>query len=91
VGAARTFTQTRWYSAVSDLEDMELGMTSACAKRIVSINAKKYPDDPHMLRVAVDSGGCSGFAYQFEMDNEVNDDDKVRACVLRVCKRRHDA
>ena len=30
-----------------------------------------------MLRVAVDSGGCSGFAYQFELDNEVHDDDRI--------------
>lgn len=30
-----------------------------------------------MLRVSVDSGGCSGFAYQFELDDEVLDDDTV--------------
>ena len=27
--------------------------------------------------MAVDSGGCSGFAYQFELDDEVNDDDRI--------------
>jgi hypothetical protein len=76
----RTLTRTpqRSYSAVSDSAEMVLGMTDACAKRILAINAKNYPDNPHMLRVAVDSGGCSGFAYQFEMDTEVGEDDKVR-------------
>ena len=31
----------------------------------------------HMLRVAVDGGGCSGFQYSFTFDDQINGDDKV--------------
>ena len=30
-----------------------------------------------MLRVAVSSGGCSGFEYRFDLDKTQKDDDKV--------------
>ena len=29
------------------------------------------------LRVTVDGGGCSGFQYKFEIDEQVNNDDVV--------------
>ena len=30
-----------------------------------------------MLRIAVSAGGCSGFSYGFDLDDESNDDDLV--------------
>ena len=33
---------------------------------------------PHMmLRVGITGGGCSGFQYQFSLDEKVNDDDRI--------------
>jgi iron-sulfur cluster assembly accessory protein len=34
-------------------------------------------DDGYFLRVFVDAGGCSGFQYQFEVDNELDEDEDV--------------
>eukprot|EP00729_Bicosta_minor_P012045 gene12045-30325_t len=68
----------RWYSSeASDDEGWHILVSDKCSEQIHKINSTKYPDDPRMLRVAVDSGGCSGFAYQFELDNEVHDDDRI--------------
>jgi iron-sulfur cluster assembly accessory protein len=32
-------------------------------------------NNPYFLRVYVDSGGCSGFEYKFELDNELDDEE----------------
>ncbi|KAJ8712358.1 hypothetical protein PYW07_005200 [Mythimna separata] len=34
-------------------------------------------DDNHFLRVLVESGGCSGFQYKFDLDTKLADDDKI--------------
>eukprot|EP00039_Didymoeca_costata_P013048 m.192673 g.192673 ORF g.192673 m.192673 type:complete len:153 (-) comp15659_c0_seq5:5307-5765(-) len=52
-----------------------LYITPECAKRINEMNAKQQKD--RMLRVLVDSGGCSGFAYKFSFDTNLNEDDKI--------------
>ena len=33
--------------------------------------------EENSLRVTVDGGGCSGFQYKFEIDEQVTDDDVV--------------
>ena len=32
--------------------------------------------DGKMLRLSVETGGCSGFQYVFNLDNRINSDDK---------------
>ncbi|XP_063537074.1 iron-sulfur cluster assembly 2 homolog, mitochondrial [Cydia strobilella] len=34
-------------------------------------------DEKSFLRVCVESGGCSGFQYKFEVDTKLQDDDRV--------------
>lgn len=49
-------------------------LSDSCVKQLKEISereSKKY------LRISVDGGGCSGFQYQFNLDDNVNADDVV--------------
>lgn len=51
-----------------------LNLSDSCAEKLKEISereSKKY------LRISVDGGGCSGFQYQFDLDDKVNADDIV--------------
>jgi iron-sulfur cluster assembly accessory protein len=50
-------------------------LTKSCAKRINQLKAKMGNDGLH-LRVHVDSGGCSGFQYVFNMEDEELDEEE---------------
>ena len=54
---------------------MPVTVTARAAKRIAEIIAAE--DQPMMLRLAVTGGGCSGFQYNFALDDAVADDDLV--------------
>ncbi|PZQ55971.1 MAG: iron-sulfur cluster insertion protein ErpA [Phenylobacterium zucineum] len=51
----------------------DVTLSPAAAARIRHIGAEE--GRPIMLRVAVEGGGCSGFQYQFDLVDEVQDDD----------------
>ena len=48
-------------------------LSESAAKRIQAISERE--GRPVMLRVAVEGGGCSGFQYQFDLVDAVQDDD----------------
>jgi len=52
-------------------------LSDNCIKRLKELFAAENSDKGRFLRVAVDSGGCSGFEYKFSIDNKLNEDDKV--------------
>ncbi|MDP6707653.1 MAG: iron-sulfur cluster insertion protein ErpA [Alphaproteobacteria bacterium] len=53
-----------------------VSVTASAAKRVAQLIAAE--DRPDLkLRVAVAGGGCSGFQYTFDFDDQVNDDDLV--------------
>ena len=51
----------------------DITMTNAAADRIKEILTGE--PDKKALRISVSGGGCSGFQYEFDLDNNVNDDD----------------
>ena len=51
-------------------------LTDNLVKRIKALQAKE--GNPSLkLRIVVDSGGCQGFEYKFELTETVNADDEV--------------
>ena len=53
-----------------------LTITESAGKRIAEILVAEGATEK-MLRVSVYAGGCSGFSYSFDLDDETHDDDSV--------------
>ena len=51
----------------------DLLLSDNCVKRLKEI----ISDDGSRLRLVVEGGGCSGFQYKFELDQSIDDDDRV--------------
>ena len=56
--------------------DIAIGFSSAAAKK-VSEMIKDEGNAQLMLRIYIQGGGCSGFQYGFQFDENVSDDDIV--------------
>ncbi|KAA3465071.1 iron-sulfur assembly protein IscA-like 2, mitochondrial isoform X1 [Gossypium australe] len=57
-------------------------MTDNCVKgyalqRIKELQASEELSEEKMLRLSVETGGCSGFQYVFDLDDKTNQDDRV--------------
>ena len=52
-----------------------IALTERAARRISEIMARE--PEGSMLRISVNGGGCSGFAYAFDVDRTRQDDDMV--------------
>lgn len=50
----------------------EFTITKAAAERIKHLQTS---ENAPYFRVSVDGGGCSGFQYKFDFDNQTSDDD----------------
>ncbi|KAG7036850.1 Iron-sulfur assembly protein IscA-like 2, mitochondrial [Cucurbita argyrosperma subsp. argyrosperma] len=49
-------------------------MTDNCIRRMKEL---QEPMEEKMLRLSVETGGCSGFQYVFNLDDQTNPDDRV--------------
>ena len=55
----------------------EIAISASAARRIAALIAAEGGYDQLRLRVSVSGGGCSGFQYGFNLDNQQNDDDRI--------------
>merc|ERR1712178_220112 len=70
-----------WQRPLCTLPAQQAGLvlSESCIERIRQITAKEG-NQGIRLRVTVDAGGCSGFQYQFTLDDELDDEvDRVFA------------
>ena len=54
----------------------KITLSDSAIERVTQIR-QKPENQGKFLRIAVDSGGCSGFQYLFNLDDQVKDDDLV--------------
>lgn len=57
---------------ISTFSKEDLKITDECIKRLQAIC-----DQDEFLRLSVESGGCSGFQYKFELDTNIAKDDCI--------------
>lgn len=56
---------------------MEFNITDSASNRIAELIEKDKDKDVIALRVSIDGGGCSGFMYQYDLVDTINDDDFI--------------
>ncbi len=52
-------------------------ITDKAKQRVLDIMKEESYDSSYFVRVAVESGGCSGLTYQLNFDNQEQKDDQV--------------
>ncbi|XP_037492853.1 iron-sulfur assembly protein IscA-like 2, mitochondrial isoform X2 [Jatropha curcas] len=57
--------------------DDAIHLTDNCVRRMKELQASEGSADEKLLRLGVETGGCSGFQYVFDLDNKINLDDRV--------------
>ncbi|XP_017047007.1 iron-sulfur cluster assembly 2 homolog, mitochondrial [Drosophila ficusphila] len=71
-GLQRNLTLMRHVSASTSVNpELSIQVSESCLKRLREICV-----DGSFLRVTVEGGGCSGFQYKFDLDKQLNEDDR---------------
>uniref|UniRef100_A0A5B6ZC97 Core domain-containing protein n=1 Tax=Davidia involucrata TaxID=16924 RepID=A0A5B6ZC97_DAVIN len=52
-------------------------MTDSCIQRLKELQADEASSKEKMLRLSIEAGGCSGFQYNFSLDDKTNVDDRI--------------
>lgn len=58
--------------AVAPVSTDGINISDSCVQRLKQL----CTNEDNFLRVCVESGGCSGFQYKFDLDTKIADDDK---------------
>merc|ERR1712227_609530 len=68
-------THSTNFNASSPAQVQSKGTVNLSERCIKQLN--RITSEGSMLRISVEGGGCSGFQYKFELDDQQNDDDQV--------------
>ncbi|KAF5473855.1 hypothetical protein F2P56_005810 [Juglans regia] len=52
-------------------------LTDNWVRRMKELQATEAPGGEKMLRLSVETGGCSGFQYVFDLDDKTSSDDRI--------------
>ncbi|XP_068617805.1 uncharacterized protein [Battus philenor] len=63
---------TKYFSTHNSANDAII-LSDKCVKKLKELCDSKT----NFLRLCVESGGCSGFQYKFDLDNKLADDDRI--------------
>ena len=63
-------------TSAAEKDDTAIALTESAAAKIKQL-MREAGNDPAMLRVFIQGGGCSGFEYGFEFAEQTNPDDTV--------------
>ncbi|KAG6522896.1 hypothetical protein ZIOFF_020051 [Zingiber officinale] len=71
-------SQFRPLSSAGDVPSPDaIHMTENCVRRLKELQTTESSNEGKMLRLAVETGGCSGFQYVFCLDDKKDSDDRV--------------
>ncbi|XP_074583560.1 iron-sulfur assembly protein IscA-like 2, mitochondrial [Curcuma longa] len=69
--------QLRPLSSAAEVSSPDaIHMTENCVRRLKELHATESSNKGKMLRLGVETGGCSGFQYVFCLDDKKNSDDR---------------
>ncbi|CAN0879508.1 Iron-sulfur assembly protein IscA-like 2, mitochondrial [Linum grandiflorum] len=75
--ALREASSSSSSSSAAPSTDESVCLTDNCIRRMKELQASERSAAEKMLRLGVETGGCSGFQYVFDLDDKLNPDDRV--------------
>ncbi|XP_031505010.1 iron-sulfur assembly protein IscA-like 2, mitochondrial [Nymphaea colorata] len=73
----RAFCSATATSTIPEDSSDAIHLTDNCVRRLKELHAKGELVDGKMLRLSIETGGCSGFQYVFLLDDKKNPDDRT--------------
>ncbi|KAL6988412.1 hypothetical protein U1Q18_014162 [Sarracenia purpurea var. burkii] len=52
-------------------------MTDNCIRKMKELQSDEASGKEKMLRLSIEAGGCSGFQYNFSLDDKIDADDRI--------------